>query len=110
MTSDFSPIRRFSSRIQRLDRSFLTDRLCHALAYDRIAGYFCSSILETAGEALETVQSPIRMVCNSGLQSQDVATALRGGKRLASGVVRFAARRTRRLRRRYREAPPQTSL
>jgi hypothetical protein len=81
--SDPSPIRRFSSRTQRLDRSFLADRLCHALAYDRIAGYFCSSILETAGEALETVQSPIRMVCNSGLQPQDVATA-----RAAAAVLR----------------------
>ncbi len=70
-----APIRRFSSRRQRLDRCFLTERLCGALAYDRIAGYFCSSILETAGESLETVRSPIRMVCNSGLQPQDVATA-----------------------------------
>ncbi|MCL4824058.1 MAG: hypothetical protein KJZ57_07545, partial [Anaerolineales bacterium] len=70
-----SPIRRFSSRRQRLDRSFLADRLKGALAYDRIAGYFAGSILETAGEAIEAVQGPIRVVCNSGLQPQDVATA-----------------------------------
>jgi hypothetical protein len=43
-------IQRFSSRRQRLDRSFLTQRLNGAKAYDRIAGYFCGSIIETAGE------------------------------------------------------------
>lgn len=32
-------------------------------------------MLETAGEALETVTGPIRVVCNSGLHPQDVATA-----------------------------------
>src|SRR3989442_585364 len=70
-----SPVRRFSSRRQRLDRSFLTERLRAAKAYDRIAGYFCGSILEVAGEALETVEGRIRIVCNSGLRPQDVATA-----------------------------------
>lgn len=70
-----SLIRRFSSRRQRLDRSFLTERLAGAKSYDRIAGYFCGSILETAGEALESVQGTIRVVCNSGLRAQDVATA-----------------------------------
>ena len=44
-------------------------------AYDRIAGYFSSSILEIAGEALETVQGQVRMVCNSGLHPRDVETA-----------------------------------
>src|SRR4029077_18518849 len=43
--------------------------------YDRIAGYFCGSVLETAGEALESVEGHIRVLCNSGLQPQDVATA-----------------------------------
>jgi hypothetical protein len=68
-------VRRFSSRRQKLARSFLLDRLNGALAYDRIAGYFCGSIIETAGEALETVTGQIRVVCNSDLRSQDVATA-----------------------------------
>lgn len=68
-------IRRFSSRRQKLDQSFLTDRLNGAKAYDRIAGYFCGSIIETAGEALESVQGKIRVVCNSGLHPQDVTTA-----------------------------------
>jgi hypothetical protein len=66
---------RFSSRRQKLDQSFPAQRLKGAKAYDRIAGYFCGSILETAGEALESVQGPIRVVCNSGLQPHDVATA-----------------------------------
>ena len=70
-----SPIRRFSSRRQRLDQSFLTERLNGAKAYDRIAGYFSGSIIETAGETLETVEGKIRVICNSGLDPSDVATA-----------------------------------
>src|SRR5258705_11685051 len=70
-----SPIRRFSSRRQRLDKAFLTERLTDAKAYDRIAGYFSGSIIETAGEALESITGTIRVVCNSGLRPQDVATA-----------------------------------
>jgi len=68
-------IRRFSSRRQRLDQSFLKERLNKAMAYDRIAGYFSSSLLEVAGEALESVQGQIRMVCNSDLDTRDVQTA-----------------------------------
>src|SRR4051794_38699979 len=70
-----APIQRFSSRRGRLDRSFLTARLKDARSYDRIAGYFSSSILEIAGEALETVEGKVRMVCNSGLHPRDVETA-----------------------------------
>jgi superfamily II DNA or RNA helicase len=68
-------IQRFTSRLHKLDQTFLTERLRGALAYDRIAGYFSSSILEVAGEALESVQGPIRVICNSDLQVQDVETA-----------------------------------
>src|SRR5437879_4246584 len=68
-------ISRFSSRRQKLDKSFLEARLTGAKAYDRIAGYFCGSIIETAGEALQSVTGTIRVVCNSGLHPQDVATA-----------------------------------
>jgi len=68
-------IQRFSSRRQKLDKSFLEARLRDALAYDRIAGYFSSSLLEIAGEALESVKGPIRMVCNSELDLHDVETA-----------------------------------
>jgi hypothetical protein len=68
-------IQRFSSRRQRLDRSFLTNRLDHAQSYDRIAGYFSSSLLEVAGEQLESLAGLIRMVCNSDLDPRDVQTA-----------------------------------
>ena len=68
-------INRFSSRRQKLDHSFLTNRLTGAQAYDRIAGYFRSSMLEVAGEALETVTCPVRVVCNSDLELRDVETA-----------------------------------
>jgi superfamily II DNA or RNA helicase len=68
-------IRRLSSRRQKLDHSFLTPRLLGAKAYDRIAGYFSSSILEVAGEALETMSGPVRVICNSDLDVRDVETA-----------------------------------
>ncbi len=68
-------IRRFSSRRERLDTSFLNDRLKGALAYDRIAGYFSSSILEVAGENLDQITGTVRMVCNSQLDVKDVKTA-----------------------------------
>jgi hypothetical protein len=70
-----SPIRRFSSRRQPLDRPFLRQRLRGARAYDRIAGYFCSSLLEVASEELESVTGLIRMVCNSDLHPADIFTA-----------------------------------
>ncbi|MBN1666916.1 MAG: hypothetical protein JW862_07495 [Anaerolineales bacterium] len=68
-------IRRFSSRREHLDQSFLAARLQGAKAYDRIAGYFSSSLLEVVGEALDTVEGTIRIVCNSDLHPQDVQTA-----------------------------------
>ncbi len=74
-TQDFIPIRRFSSRRKPLSRSFLVERLMQARAYDRIAGYFTSSILEIAGEALDRLEGPVRVVCNSDLDPLDVQTA-----------------------------------
>ncbi|MCI0728578.1 MAG: phospholipase D-like domain-containing protein [Chloroflexi bacterium] len=69
------PIQRFSSRRQRLDRSFLATRLQGSRAYDRIAGYFSSSLLEVVGEELESVAGSIRIICNSDLHLEDVKTA-----------------------------------
>ena len=66
---------RYSSRRRPLDTGFLTPRLAGARSYDRIAGYFSSSILEVAGEALESVEGKIRIVCNSGLSRADVEVA-----------------------------------
>jgi superfamily II DNA or RNA helicase len=68
-------INRYSSRRQRLDRTFLADRLKGALSYDRIAGYFSSSLLEVVGEELESITGKIRVICNSDLHPKDVQTA-----------------------------------
>lgn len=70
-----SPILRFSSRRQPLERSFLIEHLRNARSYDRIAGYFSSSLFEIAGEELDSVKGKIRVICNSNLHPQDVITA-----------------------------------
>lgn len=77
-------IHRFSSRRCRLDRSFLAERLRGARRYDRIAGFFSSSILEVAGEELESIAGPVRLVCNSGLDPRDVEIA----KKAAQAAMR----------------------
>lgn len=64
-------IQRFSSRLERLDHAFLLGRLRNARSYDRIAGYFRSSIFEVAAEELSSV-GRIRIVCNSDLNPQDI--------------------------------------
>ena len=68
-------VKRHSSRREKLDSSLLQARLAGAASYDRIAGYFRSSLLEVAGEAIEGVTGKVRVVCNSDLESMDVATA-----------------------------------
>ncbi len=68
-------INRYSSRRQKIDRSFLNAKLKDAISYDRIAGYFSSSIVEVAGEALENIQGQVRIICNSDLDIRDVETA-----------------------------------
>lgn len=68
-------IRRFSSRLQKLDASFINERLKGAVTYDRIAGYFRSSMLEVAGEKLEEIGGNVRVVCNSDIDSEDSKTA-----------------------------------
>src|SRR5262245_1723955 len=69
------PVQRYTSRTQRLSKGFLNPRLKGAVSYDRIAGYFRSSIFEIAGESYDQVTGPIRFVCNSGLDVRDVETA-----------------------------------
>lgn len=68
-------LKRFSSRETRLGHSILRDHLRGAVSYDRIAGYFRSSILEVAGEELEAVTGPVRIVCNADLNPNDVKAA-----------------------------------
>jgi phosphatidylserine/phosphatidylglycerophosphate/cardiolipin synthase-like enzyme len=70
-------INRYASaqfRMKRRDSSFLNERLNGARSYDRIAGYFSSSILEVAGEALESINGNVRIVCNSQLDIDDVVS------------------------------------
>ncbi|MEA3547833.1 MAG: phospholipase D-like domain-containing anti-phage protein [Thermodesulfobacteriota bacterium] len=68
-------IHRFSSRRQPLDASFIKDRLKDAVSYNRIAGFFRSSLLEVAGEQLDSLAGKIRVVCNSDIDQRDVSTA-----------------------------------
>jgi len=68
-------LERHSSRRTRLDHTVLAKRLDGAVSYDRIAGYFRSSLFEVAGEAIAKVSGPIRIICNSDLDPQDLSTA-----------------------------------
>jgi hypothetical protein len=68
-------LKRHSSRRNRLDQAVLNQRLTGAVSYDRIAGYFRSSLFEVAGEALATISGPIRIICNSDIDPQDLTTA-----------------------------------
>lgn len=65
-------INRFSSRRERLDHSFLRDRLKDAKSYKRIAGYFRSSIFELVGEEIASIPK-VQIVCNSELDISDIA-------------------------------------
>ena len=72
-------IHRYSSRRSPL-KDFLATRLQGARRYDRIAGFFRSSLLEVAGETLERMtpedgKTCVRVVCNSCLTPLDVQTA-----------------------------------
>ncbi len=67
-------LRRFSSRLHRLDHAFLRDRLRDASSYDRIAGYFRSSIFEVAAEEIARIDR-VRIVCNSDLDPDDLRTS-----------------------------------
>ena len=61
-------IQRYSSRRSPL-KDFLATQLQGARRYDRIAGFFSSSLLEVAGEAC------VRVVCHYCLNPLDVQTA-----------------------------------
>lgn len=68
-------INRYSSRRNNLNETYLNEKLKSAVSYDRIAGYFCSSILELAGESIENLSGKARIICNSNLKPEDVKTA-----------------------------------
>ncbi len=65
-------IHRFSSRKNNLGEAFFKNALKDAVSYDRIAGYFSSSILEIAGECIDEMKGKVRIICNSHLQAEDV--------------------------------------
>lgn len=65
---------RFSSRRQRLDHSFLANRLKGAKSYKRIAGYFRSSIFELVGEEIADIPR-VQIVCNSELDAADAVVS-----------------------------------
>lgn len=67
-------INRFSSRQQRLDHTFLANRLKGAKSYRRIAGYFRSSIFELVGEEIADIPC-VQIVCNSELDAADVVVS-----------------------------------
>lgn len=68
-------LQRYSSRKVDISEEFLNRYLKNAKSYDRLAGYFSSSILEIAGEAIESVQGVIRVICNSEVEKKDVEIA-----------------------------------
>ena len=65
-----------SSRRDRLDHAVLDRLLDGAVSYDRIAGYFRSSLFEVAGEAIAKVAGTVRIICNSEIDPQDLTTAV----------------------------------
>ena len=67
---------RFSSRQGRLSHVYLADRLKGARSYDRIAGYFRSSIFEIVGEEIAGIET-VRIVANSDLDFADIQAAQR---------------------------------
>lgn len=67
-------INRFSSRRERLDKSFLAARLNGAKSYRRIAGYFRSSIFELVEEEIAGIPD-VRILCNSELDINDISIA-----------------------------------
>ncbi|MER9651507.1 phospholipase D-like domain-containing anti-phage protein [Mesorhizobium sp. M0199] len=72
--ADSGGLSRFSSRHGRLSHAYLSDRLRGAQTYDRIAGYFRSSIFEIVGEEIESI-GRVRIVANADLDVEDVEAA-----------------------------------
>jgi len=75
-------LQRYSSRRGSLYTDFLQQRLDGAIRYDRIAGYFQSSLLELAASELAVIPK-VRIVCNTEVNAEDVKTVRKatGGRR-----------------------------
>ena len=72
-------LKHHSSRKARLVDAFLKPALQGARSYDRISGYFTSSLFELINENFEGV-GHVRMVCNTDLRPDDVNTARAASK------------------------------
>ncbi len=66
-------LRRYSSRRASLHKEFLQKRLAGATRYDRIAGYFQSSLLDLANDELAAIPR-VRTVCNAEVNPDDLRT------------------------------------
>jgi hypothetical protein len=78
-------IHRYSSRRSPL-KDFLATQLQGARRYDRIAGFFSSSILEVAGEALE------RMTPEGGeTQGAVLSSKIEGTQAILGELLKFEA-------------------
>ncbi|MDF1530407.1 MAG: helicase SNF2, partial [Sedimenticola sp.] len=86
-------LHRYSSRRGSLYTDFLRQRLTGALRYDRIAGYFQSSLLELAAREFADIPQ-VRIVCNTEVNADDVKTVrmATGGRRkeLEESLLRLA--------------------
>lgn len=86
-------LQRYSSRRGSLYTDFLQQRLSGARRYDRIAGYFQSSLLELAATELGDIDH-VRIVCNTEVSDEDVKTVrmATGGRRkeLEDSLLRLA--------------------
>lgn len=69
-----SDLSHFSSSDGPLLSRFLRHRLRGALSYDRIAGYFRSSLLPSVRDLLSSIQS-YRVLCNADLEEADLEVA-----------------------------------
>ena len=86
-------LQRYSSRRGGLYTDFLQQRLSGARRYDRIAGYFQSSLLELAATELAGIPQ-VRIICNTEVSAEDVKTVrmATGGRRkeLEETLLRLA--------------------
>src|SRR5215831_12069698 len=75
-------LHRYSSRRASLYHEFLKKRLHGATRYDRIAGYFQSSLLELANDEMALIPR-VRIVCNTEVNADDlqIVRMATGGRR-----------------------------
>lgn len=67
---------RYSSRTCNLYEDFFIKHLSSdVIQYDRIAGYFSSTILDIAKASFESIDGCIRIICNSDLSANDINIA-----------------------------------